>query len=133
MKLLKILLGLLVVYALVVTAFESLLGYFQPQSERTLIITTFDDAGAAHPRVVSRLESEGRTYVAANHWPRAWYREALGNPDVEIELDGSRGAYLAVPVEGAEHLQVDSDNALPLSFRILTGFPPRYFLRLDQA
>ena len=133
MKLLKILLGLLVVYALVVAAFESLLGYFQPQNEQTLVITTFDSAGTAHPRVLVRLESDGKTYVAVNHWPRAWYREALEIPGVQIEMDDVKAAYLAVPVEGAEHLQVDTDNALGLGFRILTGFPPRYFLRLDPV
>jgi hypothetical protein len=36
-----------------------------------------------------------------------------------------------VPVVGEEHARVDADNRLGLGFRILTGFPPRYFLRLD--
>lgn len=133
MKALKILLSLLILYVLVVVTFESLLGYFQPESARTLVITTYDGTGQAHPRVVSRLDSAGKTYVAANHWPRAWYREALENPAVEIDMDDATATYLAVPVEGAEHLQVDSDNALGFGFRLLTGFPPRYFLRLDPA
>ena len=35
------------------------------------------------------------------------------------------------PVSGAEHARVDAEHRLPLVFRILTGFPPRYFVRLD--
>jgi hypothetical protein len=70
-------------------------------------------------------------YVAANHWPRAWYQQALENPKVEATIAGEKKAYLAVPVTGAEQdrMGVDHDNGV--IFRILTGFPPRYFLRLD--
>jgi hypothetical protein len=120
-----------IAYAGIVVAFESAIGYFQPTRGDTIVITTVDEQGGAADRVVSRLESSGQLYVAANHWPRAWYRRALENPDVEIEQGGVRTPRLAVPVSGEEHDRVDRDNALPLPFRILTGFPPRYFLRLD--
>ena len=59
-----------------------------------------DPDGAAHDRVVSRLESDGRLYVAANHWPRAWYDRALENPDVAITRNGERSEHRAVPVTG---------------------------------
>ncbi|MEX2131548.1 MAG: hypothetical protein WD772_08670 [Pseudohongiellaceae bacterium] len=126
----KILVILLLIYAGIVIAFESLLGYTQPAGQGTLVITTFNE-GEPHSRVVARLESNGQLYVAANHWPRAWFRQALANPEVQVTLDGLTSDYRAVRVEGAEHDQVDSDNALGLVFRILTGFPPRYFVRLD--
>jgi hypothetical protein len=119
------------VYVAIVFAFESSIGYLQPRAGSTLVITTFDRDGGAHERVVSRLTSDGRLYVAANHWPRAWYRRALQNPEVQIALDGKKGDYRAVPVAGAEHERVERENRLPWVFRILTGFPPRYFLRLD--
>jgi hypothetical protein len=80
---------------------------------------------------VSRLESDGRLYVAANHWPRAWYRRALENPDVQVTLDGEKRDYRAVRVTGVEHDRVEGENGVGLVFRILTGFPPRYFVRLD--
>ena len=131
MKILKIAAIVIVVYAGIVAAFESLIGVLQPSAGSTLVITTFDEAKAAHDRVVSRLESDGQLYVAANHWPRAWYRRALENPEVEATIDGAKASYRAIPVAGAEHLRVDGDNPLGLGFRILTGFPPRYFLRLD--
>ena len=131
MKALKIVGIAVVVYVGIVVAFESLIGYFQPAAGAILVITTFDGDGTAHDRVVSRLESEGQLYVAANHWPRAWYRRALENPEVQATLDGEKGSYQAVPVTGAEHDRVDGENSLPVFFRILTGFPPRYLVRLD--
>lgn len=131
MKALKIVAIVVLVYVGIVAAFESLIGYLQPTSGSTLVITTFDPDGTPHDRVVSRLESDGRLYVAANHWPRAWYKRALEKPEVQVTLDGEKGDYRSVPVTGAEHERVDSENSLGLVFRILTGFPPRYFVRLD--
>jgi hypothetical protein len=122
-------------YVLLVVLFESSLGYFQPENPSTLQITTLGLDGSRSPRVLARLESSGELYVAANHWPRAWYREALASPNVEVSSEFEQGSYVAVPVAvgGAEHGRVNSDNSLGLLFRILTGFPPRYFLRLDPV
>jgi hypothetical protein len=131
MKLFKIAAIVALVYVGIVAAFESLLGTLQPAGGSTLVITTFDADGTAHDRVVSRLESGGQLYVAANHWPRAWYRRALKKPEVQAMLDGQKRDFRAVPVTGAEHDRVDADNSLGVFFRILTGFPPRYFVRLE--
>ena len=131
MKLLKIIGILALVYVAIVVAFESWLGYAQPRSAESLVIATTDEQGERHDRVLSGLETDGRLYVSANHWPRAWFDRALENPEVEASVDGERGSYLAVRVSGEEHDRVDADDPLPLPFRILTGFPPRYFVRLD--
>jgi F420H(2)-dependent quinone reductase len=131
MKALKIVAIVLLVYVGIVASFESLIGYFQPRAGSTLVITTFDESGTPHDRVVSRLESDGKLYVATNHWPRAWYHRALENPEVQVALDGEKGDYRAVPVTGAEQGRVESENRLAVVFRILTGFPPRHFVRLD--
>jgi hypothetical protein len=131
MRALKWIVILAIAYVGLVVAFESMLGYLQPAGDGTLVITATDDAGDSNGRVVSRLEHDGRLYVAANHWPRAWYENALENPQVTITLDGVEGDYLAVPVRGQEHTEVDAANSLPLMFRFVTGFPPRYFIRLD--
>ncbi|MAT85292.1 MAG: hypothetical protein CMD39_13490 [Gammaproteobacteria bacterium] len=133
MKLLKIAVILGLVYVGVVVAFESLIGYFQPADQSTLVITTFDDDGTGHQRVVSRLDSDGRLYVAANHWPRAWYRQALANPQVRVGQDGAAAPYLAVPVSDEERARLFEEHALPLVVKILAGFPPRRFLRLDPV
>ena len=131
MRLLKIFLILGGIYVGIVATFESLLGYFQPADAQTMVITTFDADGVGSDRVVARLETDGQLYVAANHWPRAWYRAALANDRVEITFAGITAPYRAVLLQGAEHDRIDADHALPLGFRILTGFPPRYLMRLD--
>jgi len=122
---------LFLVYAGLVATFESMLGFFQPGGQGTLVITTTDEDGATNARVLARLESNGQLYVAANHWPRAWYKQALENPSVQVVVDGESGAYLAVPVTDEEHDRVNNDNGTGFVFRIMTGFPPRYFVRLD--
>ncbi|MXZ71170.1 MAG: DUF385 domain-containing protein [Acidobacteria bacterium] len=123
----------LVSYVLIVVAFESLIGYFQPESPDTLVLTTVDADGAAFDRVLQALHTDGQLYVAVNHWPRAWYRRALANPRVQVTRDGETRNYLAVPVTGDEYERVASDHPHGLAFLILTGFPPRHFVRLDEA
>ena len=131
MSVVKPIVILFVVYLGIIVAFESLLGYFQPADQNTLLITTTAEDGTKNDRVVTRLESGGKLYVAANHWPRAWYNQALENSNVQVAFDGETGAYLAIPITGEEHDRVDRDNGLGIGIRILTGFPPRYFVRLD--
>jgi hypothetical protein len=131
MKPVKILVIAVIAYVGIVVAFESLIGTLQPANQETLVITTFDADGAPHDRVVSKLETDGKLYVAANHWPRAWYRRALANPDVQATVNGAKADYKAVPVTQAEHDRVNGEHGLPIFFRFLTGFPKRVFLRLD--
>lgn len=131
MQWIKRLVILAIVYVAIVVVFESAIGVLQPANEQTLVISTVEADGAAHDRVVSRLEVDGKLYVAANHWPRAWYRRALANPDVRATIGDATGEYRAVPVTGAEHDAVNAAHPLPLVFRFLTGFPPRLFVRLD--
>ncbi len=132
MRLIRYLLVLLVLYASVVVAFESLIGYVQPQQEgRTIVLTTYDEDANAHERVVTLLTSQEKWYVGVNHWPRAWWRRTLENPNVLVTKDGVTEPYTATTVEGAEHDQVAADNPMPIHMRALMGFPPRYFVRLD--
>jgi len=133
MKIVKWIAIVLLIYVAIIATFESLIGFFQPANQSTLVISVVDADGNEADRVVARLQSDGKLYVAANHWPRAWYEKALANPKVHVTLDGEKRAYLAVPVVSgsSEHERVNGDNRLGVSFRILTGFPPRYFLRLE--
>ena len=133
MKNAKWLIILFLVYVGIVITFESLLGYFPPAGQGTLVITTSAEDGSLNDRVLAHLESNGQLYVAANHWPRAWYTNALANPNVQVRVDGTKSAYRAVPVSGTEHDRVDQEHRLGVGFRILTGFPPRYFVRLDPS
>ncbi len=131
MKAVKIFAIAVVAYVGIIVAFESMIGYFQPADGSTLVIATFDGDGVPHDRVLSRLESNSQLYVAANHWPRAWYNRVLEKQEVHVTLDGEKGDYRALPVTGVEHDRVAGDNSLGVVIRILTGFPPRYFVRLD--
>ena len=131
MKAVKLIVISLVVYIGIVVAFESMIGIFQPANQSTLVIITTDEGGNSNDRVLSRLDSNGQLFVSANHWPRSWYNEALANPNVQVTLEGETGNYLAVPPSDEEHVRVNGENPHPLAFRIVTGFPPRYFLRLD--
>ncbi len=123
----------LVGYVLIVVAFESGIGYFQPEAGDTLVLTTVNEDGAAIDRVLQSLQSEGQLYVAVNHWPRAWYRRALANPGVQVTRAGATRDFRAVPVTGGEHERLASEYPRPLAFLLLTGFPPRHFVRLDEA
>ena len=91
MKALKIVGAALAVYVGIVALFESSLGYFQPEPPGSLTITTTDEDGNTHDRVLTELASGGKVYVAVNHWPRAWYRRTLVNPNVQA-LAGPGGA-----------------------------------------
>lgn len=129
----KVIVVLFVVYAAVVASFETWLGFAQPQGGTTMVITTTDADGIKKERVVSRLDSDGKLYVAANHWPRRWYSDVLAHPDVEVTSEGKTLAYVAVPVTGAEFDHVNAEHKLGPVIRILTGFPPRRLVRLDPA
>ena len=133
MKAVKIIVIVFLVYAGIVAVFESTLGYFQPKDASNLVIATVDANGNTKERVVSRIESGGQLYIAANHWPRRWYNDVLAHPEVQVTSDGKTQAYVAVPVTGEEFERVNADHRLGMVIRILTGFPPRRLVRLDPA
>lgn len=133
-KIVKILLILAAIYVGIVVIFESWLGYSQPRGEENLVITVTEDDGSKTQRVLSLFQSQGELYLAANHWPRAWFRQVQKNPDVHIEFGGDRatqsGNYTALPVAGADHDRVLNDNRIPFVGRFLMGFPPREFMKI---
>ena len=65
---------LLLVYMGIVATFESLLAYFQPAGEDMLVITTMDEDGTSHDRVLALLESSGQL-------PRRISAESDARPD----------------------------------------------------
>ena len=134
MKAIKIIIILGLVYVGIVALFESLIGYLQPQGDETLALISRDAEGNEYTRVLSRIELDGRLYVAVNHWPRAWYHRVFENPAVEITFSGGTADYKAVRVtDETEANNVRMERPLGLMIRILTGFPPRYFVRMDPV
>ena len=135
MKLVKWTLIAAVAYLGLVLVVETWLGLFQPTLTETkipmLVITTTEPSGEATNRRLARMESGGQIYVSAHHWPRAWYRQALKNPEVQATIDGDTGDYIAIPVQGKEYAQVAAEWPIPLRMRFIMGFAPRSLLRLD--
>jgi hypothetical protein len=129
----------LLAYAGLVVAVESMVGIMGwRQAERGLapgedwiVLTTADAGGGTRDSVVAGVEHEGHLYVAANHWPRGWYRRALRQPELTVTRGGQAAPYRAVSVTGDERDRIARAYDLPVPIRFMTGFPPRAFLRLD--
>ena len=126
-------------YVSFVVVFESaFLGMYQPTLESTgipmLVITTADESGESLKRRLARFETDEKLYVSAHHWPRGWYKRALKNPSVQVEIDGVTSNYVAVPVVEEEFDRVVAKHPLGFLVRFLMGFPPpREILRLDPT
>ena len=129
----------LAAYVALVVFFETvLLGSLRPELRRTgvptLVLTTFDESGAPHPRRLAPLELDDRIYVSAHHGTRGGYSRALGNRRVRVAIEDTEADFLAVPVEGEQAERVVSAYPTPLLIRVLMGFPPwRNVLRPDPV
>ncbi len=123
----------LVAYVGLVVVFETSLGLFQPETGDTIVITTTDAQGVSSDRVLGRDFAGGRHYASVNHWPRAWYRNALVNPRVQVTMDRKTADYVAVPIDDEEHERVAAEIGNGIVFRIMVGFAPQRFLRLDPV
>jgi hypothetical protein len=88
-------------------------------------------AAAARAIPASIPRNDGRLFVAANHWPRAWYHRALENPEISVTRNGETTDYRAVPVSQEERVRLLDESEFPLVAYVFTGFAPRQFLRLD--
>ena len=124
---------LFLIYVGWVVEFEVNLGRNQPMGGNSIVIATFNNENERHERVLSVREVNGENYIAANHWPRAWYRQAIENPNVEVKMAGEEefANYTAVPLVGEEDELLRERYSLSFRSRAQMGFPPRYFLRLD--
>jgi hypothetical protein len=111
------------------------LAAFQPEDigGETIVISTTDSDGKTYERVLSPIDVDGQLFVAANHWPRAWYRRALANPNVSVTRGGKTTHYRAVPVSEQERERLVDEPGFPLIAYVFTGFAPRKFLRLDPS
>ena len=136
MKLVRIAAIALGIYVVLGFAIDAAIGSFQPQSESTAVLRTFDDEGA-HETVLSLLDDDGQLWVESGHWFRGWYYRALDNPEVELVRSDGVGAYTAVPVntdEALEHvtrLMGKGQGAGYWVGRVMLLFAPIKPVRLD--
>jgi hypothetical protein len=123
----------LCIFAATNTGCATAVAAFQPENVAggTIVISTTDAEGNAHERVLSPIDDDGTLFVAANHWPRAWYHRALANPDVSVRRNDQTTQYRAVPVSEQERERLLHDSVFPAIAYLFTGFAPRQFLRLD--
>ena len=116
---------------LVSTGCMTAVAAFQPEVGDVIVLATVDADGTRHERVLSPIDLDGQLYISANHWPRAWYRRTLANPDVQVTRNGQTRDYTAVPLSGVELERVKDRARFPFLVSLFTGFAPREFLRLD--
>ncbi len=105
MKIVRIAVIVIAVYVVLGLALDGAIGYFQPQSAKTAVLRTFDEAGNAQETVLSLLDDDGTLWVESGHWFRGWYHRLVANPDVELVRDGEAETYRAVPVDTAEAIE----------------------------
>jgi len=126
-------LGLCILAAAHTGCVTAIVATFQPENigGETIVFITTDADGKSHERVLLPIDDDGRLFVAANHWPRAWYHRALENPEVSVTRNGETTDYRAVPVSREERERLLDESGFPLAAYVFTGFAPRQFLRLD--
>lgn len=71
--------------------------------------------------------------IQLNRAPGRRNNPAGSSTRVEVQMEDEFEPYIAVPLQGAEEEMLQEEYAVSLEFRFRTGFPPRYFLRLDPA
>jgi len=103
------------------------------EDENWVTLTTFNAQGEAIDTIMGGVRVNEQLYVAANHWPRAWINRAIARPDVLVTLRGQQENYRAFTLDAAERAEVVEVYRFPFLFRMLTGFPPRVFLRLEPS
>ncbi|MDJ0790010.1 MAG: hypothetical protein QNK05_24705 [Myxococcota bacterium] len=131
MEIAKVLAVIALAYVAFVALMEAVIGTVQPNMESGVRLTTTDAEGRSSERMLALLKLDGKLYISSNHWLRGWYRQALAEPKVLAEVDGIRGAYAAVPIEGEEWDRVADAYRMGFFLRFVCGFAPSRFLRLD--
>lgn len=131
MKTIKIIAFAVSAYICIVAAMGALVAIVQPTMPGVLVLTTTDAEGREYERLLGRMEIGGVLYLVSNNWLRRWYYRAISHPSVAVTVDGERIAFTAVELDATEHERLVDKYPMPTWMKILAGFPPRRFLRLD--
>ena len=128
--LLEITLSVLGGYLVLLLLLETVIWKTQPNMENG--VTLFVKQGG---QVISRklygFDYEDRLYVSSNHWFRQWYDALLQDPQIEVEHKGEVKSCTAVPIDGDELVEIAAKYKMGFVLRLMCGFAPRRFLRLD--
>lgn len=131
MKYLNIMFYILAGYIVLVLLAEALIWRIQPTMDGGVKITITPNGGPPFDRHLYGFERDGKLFVSSNHWFRRWYNTALEHPDVEVMRDGVVRPFTAVAVGGEEHERVSREYNMGFVLRLLCGFAPSKFLRLE--
>ena len=131
MKYLNIMLCILAGYTVLVLLAETLVSRIQPTMDGGVTITVTPDGDTPIQRHLFGFERDGTLFVSSNHWFRKWYNAALKNPDVEITRDGVTRPFTAEAVHGEEHERLSREYSMGFVLRLICGFAPNKFLRLE--
>lgn len=123
--------SIVLAYLFLVLLTEALIWRIQPEMEGGVTLGVVDAGGDRVSRRLYCHEFGGSLYVSSNHWFRKWYHLALEHPEVEMEKDGMTETYQAVAVIGDEHRRVLNSYNMGFVLRLLCGFAPSRFLRLE--
>ena len=105
LKILGIAIGVYIVLGIVI---DSAIGYFQPQSEATIVLRTWSASDSQEPKdtVLAIRNDSGQLWVESGHWGRGWYYRALEHPEVAIVNGEALMHYTAVPVNTPEAVEL---------------------------
>jgi len=130
MQVLEIAFWLVGVYAILLLLLELVIWKVQPSMENEVTLFVNNDNSVA-ARKLYGFELDGSLYVSSNHWFRKWYYAVIENPFVDVERSGEIKSYKAIPLEGKERERIANAYQMNLLLRLMCGFAPRHFLRLD--
>ena len=104
MKIIRIAAIVFGIYVVLGFSIDAAIGTFQPQSETTALLRTFEEDGTPQDTVLSLLDDDGQLWVESGHWFRGWYHRAVANPEVELIRGDDIAQYRAVPLDTPEAL-----------------------------
>ena len=130
MAIFEILVVVFVVYVTLLLLLEFVAWKLQPDMEDCVVLH-FLKADKPDSRKLYGFDHKNKLYVSSNHWFRQWYNAVLENPTINVERDGGRESYTAISVEGDELAEISRAYKLGFIIRLMSGFAPRRFLRLD--
>ena len=131
MNTINIVLWVIAGYAALVLLAELLVWRIQPDMDGGVTITVTPDGGDPIKRTLFGFEHEGTLFVSSNHWFRKWYHAALQYPEIEVTRAGVTRPFIAAAVQGEEHKRVSRAYNMGFFLRLICGFAPSRFLKLQ--
>ena len=130
MFILEIVVAAVGVYVLLLLLLEAVIWKVQPSMDNGVTLHV-NRGGSRFTRKLYGFEYGDKLYVSSNHWFRRWYHAILDNPQIDVEQSGEKNPFLAVPIDGEERAEVNREYKMGFILRMMCGFAPRRFLRLD--